>query len=158
MDTDRRSFAGVLLAGIASVPILGAAFVAVRALLTPATTTPRGRLPVCRAADVPKTGFLSRVVQFRQRRGPSVETVSTVVLLSRDASGAIYALSGVCTHMRCPVQIDASDTARPLVCRCHDGRFAADGTVLSGPPPRPLERMPIDVPADGEGMIHLSES
>jgi Rieske Fe-S protein len=42
-------------------------------------------------------------------------------------------------------------------CNCHGGQFALDGKVLTGPPPRPLNRFPltdtggvltVDVPGD----------
>jgi len=50
--------------------------------------------------------------------------------------GGVYALSAVCTHMRCILNYDRE--RRGLVCPCHDGRFDLSGNVISGPPPRPL--------------------
>jgi cytochrome b6-f complex iron-sulfur subunit len=41
-----------------------------------------------------------------------------------------------CTHMGCVVRWRPE--AEVYVCPCHDGRFDAEGRVLSGPPPRPL--------------------
>ena len=46
------------------------------------------------------------------------------------------ALSAICTHLACIVRWD--ETARQIHCPCHAGFFAPDGTVRSGPPPRPL--------------------
>jgi menaquinol-cytochrome c reductase iron-sulfur subunit len=48
-------------------------------------------------------------------------------------------LSNVCTHLGCPVHWD--DKVRHFLCPCHGGEFAADGSVLHGPPPRPLIRL-----------------
>jgi cytochrome b6-f complex iron-sulfur subunit len=49
----------------------------------------------------------------------------------------LKAYSAVCTHFACLVKWN-SETAR-LECPCHAGYFsAADGSVLSGPPPKPL--------------------
>jgi menaquinol-cytochrome c reductase iron-sulfur subunit len=43
-----------------------------------------------------------------------------------------------CTHVGCPVQW--SPQARSFFSPCHGGAFDADGRVLAGPPPRPLDR------------------
>jgi len=48
-------------------------------------------------------------------------------------------LSNVCTHLGCPIRWD--DKVQRFLCPCHGGVFAIDGTVLKGPPPRPLIRM-----------------
>ncbi len=42
-----------------------------------------------------------------------------------------------CTHLGCPYHWDAA--AQRFVCPCHNGQFDINGTVLSGPPPRPLD-------------------
>ena len=48
----------------------------------------------------------------------------------------IYALSAICTHLGCVVKWN--DAAKELICPCHGGRFDVKGTVLGGPPPKPL--------------------
>lgn len=53
--------------------------------------------------------------------------------------------SAECTHVGCTVTWDG-ETER-FVCPCHGGFFAADGEVLAGPPPRPLDRLPNKVEA-----------
>ena len=53
------------------------------------------------------------------------------------------AVSRVCTHLGCLVQYDRK-RAR-LICPCHAGVFDLDGKVLSGPPPKPLETIPLKV-------------
>ena len=57
--------------------------------------------------------------------------------------GEIYAVSGVCTHLGCIVRWQRS--RKLFFCPCHGGRFAADGRVLGGPPPAPLERFQVAV-------------
>jgi nitrite reductase/ring-hydroxylating ferredoxin subunit len=49
------------------------------------------------------------------------------------------ALSAVCTHLGCVVAWQ--DQAGEFLCPCHGGRFSADGQVLGGPPPKPLETL-----------------
>jgi menaquinol-cytochrome c reductase iron-sulfur subunit len=51
-----------------------------------------------------------------------------------------FVLSNVCTHLKCRVRWE--DARRAFFCPCHDGLFDIDGNVISGPPPRPLDRFP----------------
>lgn len=68
-------------------------------------------------------------------------------LIIHTAAG-LRAYSAVCTHFACIVKWDAEQGE--IVCPCHDGFFAAeDGRVLAGPPPLPLEPLPVAV-VDGE--------
>lgn len=66
----------------------------------------------------------------------SQEEVSAYVLT--DNGQDFVVLSNICTHLGCRVRWIADDGR--FHCPCHDGVFAKDGTVVSGPPPRPLDR------------------
>ena len=58
-------------------------------------------------------------------------------ILVRIAEDRFAAYSQKCTHLSCAVYYSAE--SRRLVCPCHDGYFSVeDGSVLQGPPPRPL--------------------
>jgi cytochrome b6-f complex iron-sulfur subunit len=35
-----------------------------------------------------------------------------------------------------------------FLCPCHGGRFSSTGVVLGGPPPRPLENLPVVIDGD----------
>lgn len=64
----------------------------------------------------------------------------------------LRAYSAICTHFACLVTWNP-DTER-IECPCHDGVFDADdGSVLAGPPPRPLD--PIAVHTDADGQISI---
>lgn len=54
----------------------------------------------------------------------------------RDESGAIHALSPVCTHAGCIVNFNAAECTWD--CPCHGGRYAINGQVLTGPPTKAL--------------------
>lgn len=56
---------------------------------------------------------------------------------------AVAALMLRCTHMGCVVRWKPGE--RIYVCPCHDGRYDAEGRVLSGPPPLPLRRVSVSV-------------
>lgn len=69
-------------------------------------------------------------------------------ILIRTRDGGYHAYGQKCTHLACPVHY-AKDHNR-LECPCHEGAFdVATGNVLYGPPPRPLDRVEIEV-RDGE--------
>ncbi len=59
-------------------------------------------------------------------------------------SEGLRAYSAVCTHFACIVKWDESKGQ--IICPCHDGIFdPIDGHVTHGPPPTPLEALPIQV-------------
>jgi len=50
-----------------------------------------------------------------------------------------------CTHMGCELQWNAD--VSQFECPCHEGRFAADGRVVSGPPLQPMRTLATHVEA-----------
>jgi nitrite reductase/ring-hydroxylating ferredoxin subunit len=70
------------------------------------------------------------------------ENDSAILVRSRD--GQYYAYGQKCTHFTCPVYY--SKEHERLECPCHEGGFdARTGNVLYGPPPRPLDKVEIEV-------------
>ena len=66
----------------------------------------------------------------------------------RLSTGELVAYSSVCTHLSCAV-LWREDEGR-LRCPCHDGEFdPRTGSVLAGPPPRPLPRLLVERRSDG---------
>lgn len=77
-------------------------------------------------------------------------TENDPAILIRLANGEHVAYLQRCTHLSCPVHFAAARNR--LECPCHNGAFdAATGTVLEGPPPRPLPRIKVRV--DGGEII-----
>ncbi len=70
------------------------------------------------------------------------------VVLVRDAEG-VYAVSRVCTHLGCIVQPSPSG----FDCPCHGSRFAADGTVIKGPAPKPLKWLAVSSLGGGSFVV-----
>ncbi|MBN2115436.1 MAG: ubiquinol-cytochrome c reductase iron-sulfur subunit [Anaerolineales bacterium] len=50
----------------------------------------------------------------------------------------LFVLNSTCTHLACTVNWSENDQV--FLCPCHDAKFSPQGEVLSGPPPRPLDR------------------
>jgi Rieske Fe-S protein len=70
-------------------------------------------------------------------------TANDPCILLRTPDRAVRAYSQKCTHLSCAVVYN--QTANQLECPCHRGFFSAlDGSVLAGPPPRPLPRVRIE--------------
>lgn len=60
--------------------------------------------------------------------------------------GVFVAFSAVCTHLGCVIKWVAEQ--QEFLCPCHAGRFSTEGTVLGGPPPKPLESLPVVLQGD----------
>src|SRR5690349_14028594 len=64
-------------------------------------------------------------------------------ILVRTSEESYVAYSQKCTHLSCAVYYSAP--ARRLECPCHRGYFSIeDGSVLQGPPTRPLARVVLE--------------
>jgi len=68
---------------------------------------------------------------------------SKPAIVVRTAEGEVRAFTAVCTHLECTVQFKA-DTSQ-IWCACHNGLYDLAGNVVSGPPPRPLERFAVNL-------------
>lgn len=66
------------------------------------------------------------------------EAPKMAVFVSRKADGSFEIFHSHCTHVGCPVNWNTG--AQRFFSPCHGGVFDRDGRVLSGPPPRPLDR------------------
>jgi Rieske Fe-S protein len=75
-------------------------------------------------------------------RGALVFKRSRVVVIRREDE--IFALSLVCTHLGCTVNV----TAEKLICPCHGSIFDRDGKVLKGPSDQPLARLEVEQQGD----------
>ena len=74
----------------------------------------------------------------------------TVWLYTEDGE-KFTAYSGVCTHLGCSFFFNAEK--KQYHCPCHHGLFdMKTGAVLGGPPPRPLDTLPVKV---DNGEVHV---
>lgn len=84
--------------------------------------------------EIPVGGSL--VFQYPSESDPCI--------LIQPTAGTYLAFSRLCTHNSCPI-FYRSDL-NEFICPCHNGAFsAADGSVLQGPPPKPLPRISIEL-------------
>jgi Rieske Fe-S protein len=131
----RRRFLDSLLATGFVSTILAMVYPVWRYLIPPASAEPATQSVV--AAQVsqigPNAGLLFK---FGSKPG----------LLIRTPDGELQAFNAVCTHLDCTVQYKA-DTSQ-IWCACHNGYYDLAGNVVSGPPPRPLERLVVNQRGD----------
>jgi len=79
---------------------------------------------------------LNATKRFKDLRGRDL-------MLVRTGEREVKAISTVCTHLGCTVHWDAAQNM--FLCACHGGKFAVDGIVKAGPPPRPLDELEFRV-------------
>jgi len=77
--------------------------------------------------------------------GALVYRRSRIAVIQQDKE--YYALSLICTHLGCTVNV----TPNTLICPCHGSVFDRDGNVLKGPASQPLERLQIE--EEGNSLI-----
>jgi len=99
---------------------------------------------------VANRSFEGVVLEYETKEGWSTYLVKTLIYIKRTQGDEIVAISAGCTHLGCIVSWDEQQNL--FKCPCHDGRFDADGNVISGPPPAALKRHPAKV-KDGKILL-----
>lgn len=89
-----------------------------------------------------------------QRTGWEATAISYGVYVIRKGSDEYDVFSNVCTHLSC--RYTWREDLNHFFCPCHDGHYAKDGTVLAGPPPRPLDRFEHRI-ENGTLFVHVME-
>lgn len=135
-DASRRTFVNWVL-GVGAGGVTAAVFYPiVRYLIPPEAAESAAasvRLSVTPADIPPNSG---QIFKFGSR--PAI--------LVRTPGGELRAFSAVCTHLGCIVQY--REDLSHIWCACHNGHFDLRGTVVQGPPPRPLEEYVVNVRGD----------
>jgi len=78
---------------------------------------------------------------------------SRSVWVLRTSENEVTVFNGRCTHLGCAYNWkESGKEADHFVCPCHDGVFTKEGEVVAGPPPRPLDTLPVEI-RDGTVVI-----
>lgn len=152
---NRRSFFGVLLGigtagmgAILAVPVL-------RFVLYPIYAKSRQNdwSVVGTAGEFSDlTKPVRKTIDFTQRDGWREVVSSQSVYVTRGPDGQLRVLSAICPHLGCSASWQ--HTQDEFVCPCHGGRFAPDGKLISGPPPRAMDALLHKV-QDGKLMVRF---
>lgn len=152
----RRDFIKVTTGAIGGVIGLAIGLPAISFLLDPAfkSASKEAWIPVGKLAgmQVGKPYLFSFTrVQVNGWERTSTSHGGFVVRKSDDPTDMII-LNSRCTHLGCTV--NWREDAQAFICPCHDGKFGADGRVLGGPPPRPLDAF-TDFRVSPDGMLEI---
>jgi quinol---cytochrome c reductase iron-sulfur subunit, bacillus type len=105
-------------------------------------------------ADLKPDEPVARVLAVSRVDGWYRARARATVFLVWDGDRTIKALSATCTHLGCQVTWNGKD--KKFRCPCHGGVYAPDGSVLEGPPPRPLDTIDARIdPADTSVLVRL---
>ena len=130
-EVTRREFARYLVAGAGVMAIGNLGLAAWTQLRTINTGEPRALIPL---ADVAVGD--TYLFTYPSDNDPAI--------LLRLADDDVVAFSQKCTHLGCVVYFEADEDR--WHCPCHEGNFdARTGAVISGPPPRPLGRIDVEI-------------
>lgn len=151
----RRRFVAWVMGGIGAIMSAVVGLPAIGYLIGPSLrkqeTTgwqPLGPLSQVEASTEPIRYILTQVIQAGWRKTLKKETI----YVQQMPSGDLLAHSNQCTHLSCIAHWEPE--AQRFFCPCHDGVYDRLGNVVSGPPPRPLDRYQVKVE---DGQIWVGE-
>lgn len=144
----RRKFMGIATGAIGGFITVAIAFPAIAYILAPALkrdeTEEWIRLGTASKVEL-GTPTLFKATIERQTGWIVNETELTFYVLT-DNGRDYVAMSNTCTHLGCRVRW--IEDQQQFFCPCHNAAFDKEGEVLSGPPPRPLDRYTVKVEGD----------
>lgn len=82
-------------------------------------------------------------VNITREAGWIVQEENIGVYVLTDNGRDFIAMSNICTHLGCRVRWIADK--KIFLSPCHNGMFDKQGRVISGPPPRPLDRYEVKI-------------
>ena len=133
-EVTRREFARYLVAGAGVMAAGNLGIAAWTQLRTINTGEPRELIPLAGVA-------IGDTYLFRY------PTDADPAILLRLADREVVAFSQKCTHLGCVVYFEAEEDR--WHCPCHEGNFEPrTGEVISGPPPRALGRIDVEIRDD----------
>jgi menaquinol-cytochrome c reductase iron-sulfur subunit len=151
----RRSFFGILLGigtagmgALLAVPVLRYVLYPLYAISRQGEWSDVGDARDFAASKEPQR----RTITFTQRDGWREVVSSQSVYVSRAADGQLEVLSAICPHLGCSVSWQTNHGM--FVCPCHGGEFQPSGLNISGPPPRPMDRLKSKV-GDGKLLVRF---
>jgi len=130
-EVTRREFVRYLTLGSAGAALGSLALAGMTQVRVPAERVPT---PIVDLDDIPVAG--SYLFRYPTDDDPAI--------IIRPTQDELLGYSQRCTHLACVVHYEHDD--QELICPCHHGIFdARDGRNTAGPPPRPLNRIDLEI-------------
>lgn len=145
---EREGFLGLITWAIAGLISLGMGIPVISYIIGPSLQKSEGpnwiRLGPSAKVEFGKPTLFKTTIQRQTGWIVNDEEVSAYIYTEQGRE--FIAFSNICTHLGCRVRwIDDQDQ---FFCPCHNAVFDRDGLVVSGPPPRPLDRYPVKIEDD----------
>lgn len=111
----------------------------------------------CSSGGAQPTGMIS-AGNVSALTSPSVSIVAGHALaLGRDAGG-VYAMTLICTHQACDIATTGTVTEQLITCSCHGSEYDANGAVVRGPAPSPLEHFEVTLGSAGDITVNADQT
>jgi menaquinol-cytochrome c reductase iron-sulfur subunit len=150
-NPQRRKFMGVvvgLINGVIGIAIVGPVIGFIGA---PLFRRIKGRwIPVMPESDIAVGQTTEATFNVTVKDGYRTVDQKYSLYLRR-TENAVVAFDPSCTHLGCRVTFQ--DNKERYFCPCHGGVFDIDGSVVSGPPPRPLKQYETKI-EDGQVWVY----
>ena len=143
-------FVGAIIGSVIGIPAIGY-------LISPAVkaSSSDAWIPLGALSNYP-TGTPTAFSFTRSKvNGWEKTTNSFSVYVIRGEGDKVNVISNICTHLGC--RVTWNKDAKEYLCPCHDARFALNGEVVSGPPPRSLDTYETKI-ENGNLFIHLTRA
>ena len=140
----RRDFMKIAIAGMGGIIAATVGIPAIAYIVGPASKQDANtwiRLGAISKVEMNNPTLFKTTIDIQTGWINAQEEVSAYVLTENGQD--FVAMSNVCTHLGC--RIRWIPDLEGFYCPCHNGVFAKDGTVKSGPPPRPLDQFETKV-------------
>lgn len=102
--------------------------------------------PPPEAADDVSSVFAGKASELPVNQGKIFKFGSKPALLVHTPDGQFKAFIAECTHLDCTVQYRPD--MKLIWCACHNGKYNLNGENISGPPPRPLTPLTVNIKED----------
>ena len=153
---DRRSFVKIITSALGSLMAAIIGLPAIQYFISPALGKEAGDdwISLGSLEDYPFDTPTLFNFTLTKINGWEKSSQSYGVFVLREEGKDVVVFSDVCTHLSCRVNWDPEQSG--YYCPCHAALFDIHGNVLSGPPPRPLDRFETKLEG-GQLFIHLQE-
>ena len=144
----RRNFMGAATFAIGGIIGLGLAIPAITYIIGPAVKDESAEewIPLGPTSKV-EIGIPTLFkVTIERQTGWIVNTSELSVYIYTDDGRNYVAMSNICTHLGCRVRWISDE--KIFYCPCHNAVFDQEGEVVTGPPPKPLDRFEVKVEND----------
>jgi len=140
-NSGRRDFLTKMTLGIGAASVMVVGGVLATTFVGPSLRKKKTTwVPACKVDDLPVGEVTTLNLKYNEKIGIYEQDNTTPVMVWRQSSDKnLVVYSSRCTHLGCTVRWEARQNS--FLCACHGGAFALDGSVTSGPPPRPMDHL-----------------